>query len=168
MKSNTNSGRYFPFRKQLLWKSSPGSSLIAKTKLSVCGIKCECLGVFSYGNAITIDLYSEQTPRDFIIFHIDESKINEVHCEVLHSLAIKQSESHSTHGEVVELCKQYGKTWKKESWMQRIVLSSFTDVPAVTFSLSLLRLCQQNDNSILCEFGLTKDGMIYTYDFHSR
>ncbi len=152
----------YSFPEQSPWKPSPVPYLADHAKVQICGIECQCLGVFSNQCVVTIDLYCERSPKGFTVFHIDKSKINGAPCRVLSSLTYKPSRADFIHQDVLELCKQYEKRMEKGGWLQRILLFNPTCDPVM--SLSLVFFWQQINHAIFSEFYLTEDGTIHTRD----
>ena len=133
--------------------------MIFNSQLNICGIECTCLGISSYGNIVTIDLYCEKSPDSFSIFQIGQSEINGIPCEVLNSFSYKQREIYCTHEDVFELCKQYKVKCKQGIMIQRIVLSN--PVIRSDVSLSLLFFNLQKDDCVCSRVTLEK-GKIHT------
>lgn len=146
------------FPEQSPWKPLQGKPLIFNFKLNICGIECKCLSASYYENIVTIDLYCEKSPDNFTIFHIGQSKINGISCEVLNSFSYKQRGIHCTHEDVFELCRQYNVKCTQGIMIQRIVLSNLIIRPDLSISILFLNL---QEDSCICSRIILEKGMIY-------
>lgn len=152
------------------WKPARTHLLAGNEKLQICGIECECLGIFSENHTVTIDLYSEWSPEDFLIFFVEKSEINGTPCQFLDGRQYRPDETSRRREDIEALCQGYGKEMESGRWLHRILLAHPTGALVEALYLVLKAAWKRLEPSVpvLCtKLHYTKEGF-RTRDFSAH